>query len=123
MIDKTIGNIASLATPLALLALGAGFEGRKAIKLVKPTGIAALVKLVVLPAAFLPLAVFLGFRNEMLIAILVMLGAPTTPSCYIMAKNLGHEGVLTSGTVVATTLFSSVTLTLALFILKSLGLI
>lgn len=123
MIDKTIGNIASLATPLALLALGAGFEGRKAIQLVKPTSMCALVKLVVLPAVFLPLAVMLGFRNEMLIALLVMLGAPTTPSCYIMAKNLGHEGVLTSGTVVATTFFSSVTLTMALFILKSLGLI
>lgn len=123
MIDKTIGNIASLATPLALLALGAGFEGRKAVQLVKPTSICALVKLVILPTAFLPLAVLFGFRNEMLIALLVMLGAPTTPSCYIMAKNLGHEGVLTSGTVVTTTFFSSVTLTLALFILKSLGLI
>ena len=123
MINKTIGNIASLATPLALLALGAGFEGRKAIKLVKPTTISALIKLVVLPAIFLPLAVLLGFRNEMLIALLVMLGAPTTPSCYIMAKNLGHDGVLTSGTVVATTFCCSITLTLALFILKSLGLI
>jgi predicted permease len=123
MINKTIGNIASLATPLALLALGAGFEGRKAIKLVKPTTISALIKLVVLPAVFLPLAVLLGFRNEMLIALLVMLGAPTTPSCYIMAKNLGHDGVLTSGTVVATTFCCSITLTLALFILKSLGLI
>ncbi len=123
MISKTIGNIASLATPLALLALGAGFEGRKAIKLVKPTTISALIKLVVLPAVFLPLAVLLGFRNEMLIALLVMLGAPTTPSCYIMAKNLGHDGVLTSGTVVATTFCCSITLTLALFILKSLGLI
>jgi len=123
MINKTIGNIASLATPLALLALGAGFEGRKAIKLVKPTTISSLIKLVVLPAVFLPLAVLLGFRNEMLIALLVMLGAPTTPSCYIMAKNLGHDGVLTSGTVVATTFCCSITLTLALFILKSLGLI
>lgn len=123
MINKTIGNIASLATPLALLALGAGFEGHKAIKLVKPTTISALIKLVVLPAVFLPLAVLLGFRNEMLIALLVMLGAPTTPSCYIMAKNLGHDGVLTSGTVVATTFCCSITLTLALFILKSLGLI
>lgn len=123
MINKTIGNIASLATPLALLALGAGFEGRKAIKLVKPTTISALIKLVVLPAVFLPLAILLGFRNEMLIALLVMLGAPTTPSCYIMANNLGHDGVLTSGTVVTTTFCCSITLTLALFILKSLGLI
>jgi predicted permease len=123
ILDKTVSNIAVLASPLALIGLGAGFEGRKAIKLVKPTLITTTVKLVIWPLLFLPLAILLGFRNEMLIALLVMLGAPTTPSCYIMAKNLGHEGILTSGTVVATTFCCSVTLTLALFILKSLGLI
>lgn len=123
ILSKTVINIASLATPLALLALGAGFEGKKAIKLVKPTMITSALKLVIQPLIFLPLAITLGFRNEMLIALLVMLGAPTTPSCYIMAKNLGHEGVLTSGVVVATTFLSSITLTVALFILKSLELI
>lgn len=123
IITKTISNIASLATPLALIALGAGFEGRKAIKLLKPTVITSSLKLVVLPLLFLPLAITFGFRNEMLVAILVMLGAPTTPSCYIMARNMGHDGTLTSGTVVATTFLSSVTLTIALFILKSLNVI
>lgn len=123
ILSKTVGNIASLATPLALIGLGAGFEGKKAIKLIKPTILTSTIKLVIQPLLFLPLAVCFGFRNEMLVALLVMLGAPTTPSCYIMAKNLGHHGVLTSGTVVATTFFSSITLTIALFILKSLGLI
>lgn len=120
-LDKTVNNIAVMASPLALIGLGAGFEGRKAIKLVKPTLITTSVKLVVWPLLFLPLAILMGFRNEMLIALLVMLGAPTTPSCYIMARNMGHDGVLTSGAVVATTFFSSVTLTLALFILRTLG--
>ncbi len=123
IITKTVDNVAILATPLALLALGAGFEGRKAIKLLKPTMITTALKLVIQPAIFLPLAVVLGFRNEMLIALLVMLGAPTTPSCYIMAKNHGHEGSLTSGVVVATTFLTSITLTIALFVLKSLALI
>ncbi len=123
MIDKTIHNIAVLATPLALIGLGAGFEGRKAVKLIKPTICTSLLKLVVFPLLFIPAAIFMGFRNEMLVALLVMLGAPTTPSCYIMAKNLGHDGTLTSGTVVATTFFSSITLTAALFILKSLHMI
>lgn len=121
VLDKTVNNIAVLATPLALIGLGAGFEGRKAIKLVKPTLVTTSVKLVLFPLLFLPVAILMGFRNEMLIALLVMLGAPTTPSCYIMARNMGHDGVLTSGAVVATTFFSSVTLTVALFILKSLG--
>ena len=33
IISKTISNIAVLATPLALIGLGAGFEGKKALKL------------------------------------------------------------------------------------------
>ena len=28
----------------------------------------------------------MGFRGEQMIAILIMLASPTTPSCYIMAK-------------------------------------
>ncbi|MBR4084963.1 MAG: AEC family transporter [Lachnospiraceae bacterium] len=121
ILDKTVNNIAVLASPMALLALGSGFEGRKAVKLVKPTLVTTFVKLVMFPLLFLPLAILLGFRNEMLIALLVMLGAPTTPSCYIMARNMGHDGVLTSSAVVSTTLFSSISLTVALFILKTLG--
>ena len=123
IITKTVNNIAVLASPLALLGLGAGFEGRKALKQIKPTVAAASIKLVILPAIFLPLAIHFGFTTEKLVALLVMLGSPTTPSCYIMAKNMGHDGTLTSSTVVATTFLSSVTLTFYLFLLKSLGVI
>ncbi len=123
MLSRTIGNIASLATPLALLGLGAGFEGRRALKQIRPTAAASFIKLILLPAIFLPLAVRLGFTTEKLVAILIMLGSPTTVSCYIMAKNMGHEGTLTSSVVVSTTFFSSVTLTLWLFVLRSMGLI
>ncbi|MDE6516670.1 MAG: AEC family transporter, partial [Acetatifactor sp.] len=121
IVTKTINNISVLATPLALLGLGAGFEGRKALRQIKPTIVATLLKLVIQPAFFLPLAIYMGFRGEMLVALLVMLGAPTTVSCYIMAKNMGHEGTLTSSVVVATTFLSSVTLTIFLFVLRSMG--
>ncbi|MBO5336427.1 MAG: AEC family transporter [Lachnospiraceae bacterium] len=123
IITKTINNISVLASPLALIGLGAGFEGRKALKQLLPTGIASFIKLIALPALFLPLAIYLGFTQEKLVAILVMLGSPTTTSCYIMAKNMGHEGTLTSSVVVATTFLSSVTLTAYLFMLRSLGVI
>ena len=123
MIDKTINNVAVLASPLALLGLGAGFEGRKAVKKLVPTAVASALKLVILPALFLPLAISLDFTQEKLVAILVMLGSPTTASCYIMAKNMGHEGTLTSSTVVATTFLSSITLTTWLFVLRSMNLI
>lgn len=123
MVNKTVSSISSLATPLALLGLGAGFEGKKALKQLVPTAVSSFIKLAVLPAVFLPLAIHMGFTEEKLVAILIMLGSPTTVSCYIMAKNMGHEGTLTSSVVVATTFLSSVTLTAYLFLLRSIGLI
>lgn len=123
LVNKTLDLIARLATPLALLALGAGIEGRKAIAMIKPTLCVLIIKLVVQPLIFLPLAINMGFRAEQLVALLVMLGAPTTVSAYIMARNMNHQGVLTSSAVVATTFFSSITLTLWIYWLKSNGLI
>lgn len=123
IIEKTLNNLGVLSTPLAILSLGATFQGRDAIAKVKPTIISSIIKLIVLPAIFLPIAIYMGFRKEMLIAILIMLGAPTTISCYIMAKNMNNDYILTSSIVVVTTLFSSVTLTLWIFILKSMALI
>lgn len=120
-IDKAIGSIGNTATPLALISIGASFEGRKAIQKLKPTLIASFIKLVLLAALFLPLAVYLGYRNQELMALLIMLGSPATVSCYIMAKNTGNDAVLTSSIIVLTTLLSSVTLTAWIFLLKSAG--
>ena len=96
---------------------------RKALAKIKPTLISSLCKLFVMPAIFLPIAAMMGFRNEKMVAILIMLGAPTTVSCYIMSKNMGHEGVLSSSCVVSTTFLSSVFITLWLFLLRQYGLI
>lgn len=123
IMDKTIHNFSIMASPLALIGLGAGFEGRKAVKKIRLTAICTTVKVFLLPMLFLPFALWMGFTGEKLVVILVMLGSATTPSCYIMAKNMGHEGVLTSGTVVATTFFSSISLTFWIFVLKCIGMI
>lgn len=123
IVERTLGNFAVTATPLALIGLGAGFEGRKALKMIKPTIISTLIKLFWMPLIFLPIAAYMGFRDEKMVAILIMLGAPTTVSCYIMSKNMGHEGVLSSSCVVSTTFLCSVFITLWLFLLKSFGLI
>lgn len=123
IVDSTVNKIAQMATPLALIALGAGFEGKKALAKIKPTLFASFIKLVLQPLIFLPVAAALGFDGEKMIGILIMLAAPTTPSCYIMAKNMRNDGVLTASIVVATTLLAAFTLTGWIYILKSMGLI
>lgn len=120
-VNKAIGSVANTATPLALISIGASFEGKKALKKMKPTLLASFIKLILLVGLFLPLAVFFGYRNQELMALLVMLGSPTTVSSYIMAKNTGNDGILTSSIIVLTTLLSSLTLTLWIFVLKSFG--
>ena len=123
IISKTVMNIAQTATPVALICIGAGFEGRKAVKKVKPTVIATFIKLVLLAAIFLPVAVRMGFRNQELMAILIMLASPSTVTCYVMAKGMDNDDVLSSSIVVLTTLLSSITLTAWIFILRSFGFI
>ena len=76
----------------------------------------------ILPAVFLPLAIALGFQGAELVAVLIMLGSPTTVSCYVMATNMGNDGELSTSIIVLTTLLSSVTLTGWIFLLRSMGL-
>lgn len=123
ILHKTVSSIGATATPMGLMSMGATFEMKKATSKMKPTLVAVFMKLVGFCAIFLPMAALLGFRNEELIAILVMLGSATTVSCFVMARNMGHEGTLSSGVIMMTTLLSAFTLTMWLDVLRSFGLV
>ncbi|WP_138263084.1 AEC family transporter [[Clostridium] hylemonae] len=123
VMEKTVSNVAEMATPMGLIAMGATFDIKKAFAKVKPSLTAAALKLIGFCSLFLPVAIQMGFREEKLVAILVMLGSATTVSCFVMAKNMGHEGVLSSSVIMLTTFLSAFTLTGWLYILKSLGML
>ena len=123
ILHKTVSSIGATATPMGLMSMGATFEMKKATSKMKPTLVAVFMKLVGFCAIFLPMAALLGFRNEELIAILVMLGSATTVSCFVMARNMGHEGTLSSSVVMLTTMFSAFTVTGWLYILRHFMLI
>ena len=120
---KVISSIGNVATPMGLMAMGATFDIKKAFGKIKPSAIAAFMKLIGLCAIFLPIAVKLGFRTDKLVAILIMLGSATTVSSFVMAKNMGHEGTLSSSVVMLTTMFSAFTVTGWLYILRHFMLI
>ena len=121
LVNKTVSNVAQMATPLALITIGAGFEGRQALAKIAPTMAASMIKLVLQPLVFLPVAAWMGFSGEKMIAILIMLASPTTPSCYIMAKSMNNDEVLTASVIVTTTLMAAFTFTGWIFLLKTLG--
>lgn len=123
IMNTTIKNIGGLATPLGLMSMGATFDYEKALKNLKPALVASFIKLFLLVAIFMPIAVGLGFAGEQIVAILVMLGSATTVSSYIMAKSMGFEGTLTSSIVMITTFGCSFSLTFWLFVLRTLSII
>ena len=121
ILSKTVSSLAATASPLGLVAMGASFDFKKATGALKPALVCAAFKLVVFVAIFLPAAAALGFRTDKLVAILVMLGAASTVSCYVMARNIGYEGTLTTNTVMITTCLAAFTLTGWLYLARSLG--
>lgn len=123
MLEKTVHNVANVATPMGLMAMGATFHFKDALGEIKLALLASFIKLFGFCMLFLPVAIYLGFVEEQLIAILVMLGSATTVSCYVMAKNMGHQGILTSTVVMITTVLSGFSITMWLYILRIFHLI
>lgn len=121
LLDRTLENFAGLTTPLALVAIGVNFDFRAAMATSRLALIASAVKLLVLPAVFLPLAAALGFRQQLFMGLIVMLGSPCTPTSYVMAKSLGADAALAGAAVMLTTLASSASLTFWIFLWHSLG--
>lgn len=123
ILDKSLTSIGTMAVPLMLISIGADFKMSDLTAKFKLSAIASAIKLVILPLAVLPIAIYMGFRDSALIAILVMLGAPSAVSGYIMSKAMDNDYVLMSNIVVMTTLLSSVTFTFWIFILRYMALI
>lgn len=121
IVSKTVNYISALASPLGLMAMGASFDFHKAMGSMKSACIASFMKLFGFCLLFLPLAIHFGFVQDQIVAILIMLGSASTVSCFVMAKNMGHDGTLSSTIVMLTTLISGFSITFWLFVLKSIG--
>lgn len=123
MADKTLGYIGQTASPLGLLALGAMVDFKAIGGKIKPLLGATFLKLIGFDALFLPLAIALGWREDKLVALVIMLGSASTVTGFTMAKNMGHKGDLSAAVVMLTTLLSSLTLTFWIWLLRSRGFI
>lgn len=123
IMQKTISSFSAVATPMGLIALGASVEvdGAKAAFL--PSLLCSFFKLIAFVTLFLPLAIYLGYRTDKLVTLLILLGSGTTSSSFVMARNLGYEGSLTANTVMLTTCLSAFTLTGWLYILRTLEMV
>lgn len=123
ILERSLNLVGNTATPLGLMAMGAMLDPKKIRGEVLPMLGASFFKLIGLSLFCVSVAIALGFREEKLVAILVMSGSATTVSSFVMAKNMGHEGTLSAGVVALTTVLSSFTMTFWIYFTKTLGVI
>ncbi|MBE6614450.1 MAG: AEC family transporter [Ruminococcaceae bacterium] len=120
IMHKSLTYLNNLCTPLALMSLGANFKPANMKGRVGYAVAASLCKTVILPGIMVTLAVLLGFRDAALGVVLILFGAPTAVSSYIMAKKMKNDGELAAQILLLTTLLCIFTIFAGIFILKTL---
>ena len=122
-LDGTLEQLGRIATPLALIVLGGDFRV-SALKgrFVKALAV-ALIKLIAVPAAMLPIAVAMGLRQEVLAAVLIAWASPTAVSSYIMSQQAGADDQLAGQIVMFSSFLCIFTMFGWIYLLKSAGLL
>ncbi|CUB02406.1 AEC family transporter [Marinomonas fungiae] len=118
------GNyFARMTLPLALLCAGASLRFKELKQDLSPSLYATIGKLVVIPFALTLGGYLLGFRGIELGILFLMSSAPSASAGYIMARAMHGNAVLAANIIVLTTLFSLLTTSLGVTILRGLNLI
>lgn len=120
-LDKTVSDIGSIATPLALIIMGSQFDFSQLQGRLKTANIVALSKLVLTPIIMVSLAILLGFRGPKLGALYILFAAPTSVTSYIMARDMKSDHILSGQLVILTTLLCGFTLFIGIYLLRTLG--
>ncbi|WP_195276775.1 AEC family transporter [Anaerotruncus rubiinfantis] len=114
-------TLGGAAVPICLLALGGGFRFSSLSNDRWQVAFACVVKLLLLPLCFLPLAVLLGFQGLPLLSLLVFFGTPTAPVTYTLSASMGGDAGLTSRVVLFSNCFAAITLFGFIDVLLSMG--
>ncbi|MBF7096622.1 AEC family transporter [Alkalibacter mobilis] len=120
---KTASYLEVLATPLALLSIGASVDVGALSKNLVPALQASALKLIVIPVLAILAAAAFGFGSADIILVYVLFGVPTATVSYIIAVSMKGDGELASSIIMATTLLSVITMTGFIFVFRTLGMI
>ena len=122
-IATPVSSLASLATTLALVVLGANLKFDELRRNARTVSIVLVIRLILLPLVMVPFAYLIGLRGVELFLILMIFGTPVATSSYPMAQNLGGDGPLAGQLVFVSTVASLGTIFLFIFTMSRLGLL
>ena len=120
LVLEVVQDLSGLTTPLSFLSIGVTLKlGQAEKKGCLLAGI--LLRLVLVPALIMPLAILCGFRGQELCALMILFAAPVAVSSYPMAVAMGADGDLAAQLVAYTTVLCLPTIFLWTLLLNSMG--
>jgi predicted permease len=117
-----LASIGGAATPVALILLGAQIDFKALRGTIKDVIGVCLLRLVLVPAILVPLAVYLGFRGPELGALAIAFAAPVAVANMIMARNYNLAPAFAAQTVYLSTIVSLFTIFWLISALRALSL-
>jgi len=123
LVMDIIGDLADVATPLALVMLGGTFTFSGLKKNSRAIIATCSARLIVIPLIVITAAIILGFRQQDLITLLALTGGPVSSSVYNMSLHLGGDDIYAGQLVVVSSTVSMLTLFLGVYTLQILGLL
>ena len=120
-IDKTVSDIAAVATPLALIVLGASvtFDSIKGCS--RNLIICIIARLVVVPALCLGTAALIGIRGVDFVSLIGLFASPCAVSSFTMAQQMDSDFKLAGAAVVFTSVLACFTMFLWIFFFRQAG--
>ena len=121
IMDTTLFNIKSAATPLAFLILGGDLKFGNMLRNVKFSFLSVLGKTVLIPAVMLPVSAMLGFDPLEMAILTAVFATPNAVSSYAMARNYEADYELAGEIITLGTLLSVVTMFVFITMARSFG--
>lgn len=120
IIDSVLAHLSGIALPMALLGVGASMRFDHFRSHAREAVLASTIKLIVMPVLITLLARFLGYHGQILGVIFILAGAPTAIVSFTMSQTLDGDHHLAADIITITTLFSVITISAGLFVLRFL---
>ena len=120
-LESTIFSMKEVATPMALLVLGATLNKKSLSHSKRNLAICVIGRLIVVPAIALSLGAWIGLRDVAFVTLIAVFASPTAVSSYTMAEQMDSNGELAGNCVVFSSALASLTLFFWIFLFKSLG--
>ena len=122
-IENGCGLLAKLSTPLSLILIGGSLDFSGGFTDFGLVISCAFIKDVLIALVMIPIGMLINFSSTQLVVAYVFFATPCAVNCFIMGKQMGSDGALTSKIVTMSFALSIFTYSIGISLLRVVGII